>query len=53
MHDYLEDFTWHENRAFADLICETWTQDEIERVENEAEWGFEQVDRGLPVGEFE
>lgn len=52
MHDEL-DMGWAEHKAFADLICETWTQDEIECVENEAEWGFEQVDQGRPVGELE
>ena len=41
MSEHLEDFTWEENKAFADLICEVFKTSEIERLEEMAGVMFE------------
>jgi len=44
---------WEEAQTFADMICEGFTQDEIEYLENFAEWGFGQIEKHGTVGELD
>lgn len=41
----LDDFGWEENKAYSNLICEGFTQDEIEALEVASDFYFPLLER--------